>query len=341
MRHTQLKAMKAVYTYFFPEVRNLIHSTDSLDSRLFLTSTSQSEAQVYVDSLGFKKKLIVPGTPSGNVDLDSIHEPAIERIIEIYEPVVRGLSGFRYRYFTSGSSEGIFHVLSELRAKGINKIFTFDGEYEGYKEYGKTLDILTEEVEKETETKNLKTGRYFISNPSASDGNIVSNEGINNVCEEGNQVYLDLAYVGSTKKHRFDASHENIKALFLSFSKPYGIFRFRVGFTFSRAPIDSLYGNKWFKDISRVLAAVKIAEEIGPAGLHDKYHKKQECIVNSINVRHGLNVEPSDALILGNIPESAGKKLSKEQRTFISEFRRGRSYRFCLTPYYEELEGKK
>src|SRR3989344_2170535 len=335
---SRFKAMKAVYTYFFPEVRDLIHSTDGLDSRLFLTSTTISRAQSIVDSMNFQKRLVVPKTSSGRVDLDSIHEPAIERILEIYEKTVPGISEFPYRYFTSGSSEGVFHVMSELKANGTNKIYTFGGEYEGYKEYGKTLDLLTEEVDFSSESKNMKTGKWFISNPSARDGNIINNERINEICEEGNTLYLDLAYVGSTKRHKFDVSHENIKAVFLSFSKPYGIFRFRTGFTLSRNPVDSLYANKWFKDVSRVLAAVKIAEEIGPQKLHNIYGGRQKKIVNKINKEHGLNMKPSDALLLGNISRKDSKSLPDEQKNLITDFERDGSYRFCLTPYYEEFE---
>jgi len=338
MRNEKLNAMKSVYTYFFPEVRPLVHSTDGLDSRLFLTSTPASEAQRYIDSLGFRKKLVVPRTQSGTVDLDSIHEPAIERILEIYEKTVPGISDFGYRYFTSGSSEGIFHTMAELKAGGTNKIYTFEGEYEGYKEYGKTLDLLTEEVDFSTESHNLKTGKWFISNPSARDGNIISNKRINEICDKGNTVYLDLAYVGSTREHKFDVSHENIRTIFLSFSKPYGIFRFRVGFTLSRNPLESLYGNKWFKDISRVLTAVKIAEEIGPKVLHERYEEKQRVIINKINEKHGLNMLPSDVLLLGNISKRDGEKLSSKKKNTIAEFERAGAYRFCLTPYYEEFE---
>lgn len=336
---TQLKAMKAVYTYFFPEVRRLIHSADSLEDNLFKVTTSIAEAQRSVDSLGFKKRIIVPASNEGTIDLDSIHEPVIDRITEIYESVVPGISKFRNRYFTSGSSEGIFHALAELKAKGVDRIFTFSGEYEGYKEYGKTLGIETREIDPErTKASNLERGVWFISNPSARDGNIIKNETIREICNSGSQVYLDLAYVGSTKDHAFDVSHENIPAVFMSFSKPYGVFRFRIGFTFSREPMDSLYANKWFKDVQRVLTAAKIAEEIGPAALHERYEHKQLEIVSSLNQQYGLNIQPSDALLLGNVLESETNRLTESQKKLLAPYKRGEGYRLCLTPYYEELE---
>jgi len=336
---TELKAMKAVYTYFFPEVRRLVHSMDNLADDLFLTTTPVEKAQEIVDSLDFRGRIIVPTTLAGKVDLDALHEPVIDRIAEIYEPVVSGISDFRNRYFTSGSSEGIFHALAELKAKGVDRIFTLAGEYEGYKEYGKTLDIETQEVDlTRTKIGNLEKGVWFISNPSARDGNIISNETIKEICDGGHQVYLDLAYVGSTKAHEFDASHENIPAVFMSFSKPYGVFRFRVGFTFAREPMDSLYANKWFKDIQRVLTAVKIAEEIGPKGLHERYESKQSQIVRILNQQYELNIKPSDALLLGNIPSIEPGNLTESQRSLLAPYKRGEGYRLCLTPYYEELE---
>ncbi len=308
---TEIKAMKAVYTYFFPEVRRLVHSADKISNEIFLTTTPVELAQEEIDSLGFKNKFPVPSTLDGNVDLDAIHEPIIDKIVGIYSEVVPGISDYNQRYFTSGSSEGIFHALAELKAKGTEKIFTLVGEYEGYKEYGKTLGIITEEVDLErSKIGKLERGVWFISNPSARDGNIIDNKTIREICEAGNKVYLDLAYVGSTKEHAFNTAHENISALFLSFSKPYGVFRFRIGFTLSRNPIDSLYANKWFKDIQRVLTAARIAEEIGPAFLHERYRAKQSNIVEWLNGKYGLNIRCSDALLLGNVTEKDYERLS-------------------------------
>ncbi len=338
---TQLKAMKAVYTYFFPEVRKLVHSVDNVDDNLFLTTINVEEAQKIVDSLGFRKRIVVPATLDRKVNLDAIHEPVIDRIVEIYESVVPGISGFNSRYFTSGSSEGIFHSLAELKAKGTNKIFTLSGEYEGYKEYGKTLGISTEEIDLErVKISDLERGVWFISNPSARDGNIIPDEKIEELCNLGNKVFLDLAYVGSTRDHEFNVFHENIPAVFLSFSKPYGVFRFRIGFTFSREPINSLYANKWFKDVQRVLTAAKIAEDIGSRALHVKYKEKQSNIINRLNQEHELNIQASDALLLGNIPKSEADRLSGAQRTMLSPYKRGEGYRLCLTPYYEELDNR-
>ncbi len=327
----KIKAMKAVYTYFFPEVRSLIHSTATLDDRMFLTTTPVEEAQKVIDSLGLN--ITVPSNDLGNVDLDALHEPVIDNVVKAYEGTVKGLKEFPYRYFTSGSSQGIFHVLAELAAQGTRKIHTSWGEYEGYKEYAKAVGIETKDFD--LHYKRLRKDMFFVSNPSARDGNIIDNAEIQVLCDRGNKVFVDLAYVGSTPKHTFDVSHENIPAVFLSFSKPYGVFRFRIGFTFSREPINSLYANKWFKDVPRLLAAAKIAEDIGPERLHSRYKDKQNLIVNSLNERYDLNLEASDALLIARTFDSG---LDKVQRDLLQPFKRGNGYRLCLTPYYEELE---
>lgn len=339
MTTQKLKAMKSVYTYFFPEVRPLVHSTDALSDKLFLTTTSACEAQGIVDSLDFNQELVMPKTPEGKVDLDEIHFPIIDRIVEVYKDVIPGLKEFPYRYPTSGSSEGLFHTLAKLKSGGVDEISTFEGEYEGYKEYGKALGIKLREFHRNLNTQ-ANPGTWFISNPSAFDGNIIPNEEINALCDKGNKVYLDLAYVGSTKPHAFDVSHKNISAVFISFSKPYGVFRFRMGFTFSREPIDSLYANKWFKDVGRLISALKIAEEVGPKALHEKYNSIQKKIVESINSEFGLNMKTSDALLLSHLTQDDASKLNVSQLELIAPYKRGSSYRFCLTPYYEEEEAK-
>jgi hypothetical protein len=330
------KAMKAVYTYFFPEVRSLVKSVASLEDDLFLVTTPIEKAQSIIDNLGFKKRLIIPSN-SGFVDLDRIHEPIISRVVESYKPAISGLEEFNFSYPTSGSSEGIFHILSELRAKGVRNIYTIAGEYEGYREYGKALGMETIEVEfGKTDLGALKEGVWFISNPSAKDGNILPNGKINEIADLGHKIILDLAYAGSTRPYKFNVSHKNIEKVVMSFSKPYGLFRFRIGFTFSRNEIPSLYGNKWFKDVQRFILAAKVAEEIGPSKLYPIYNPRQKEIVSHLNNKFGLRLRPSDALLIANFYGT--DKLSDEQKRIIEPFKRGGGFRFCLTPYYEELE---
>jgi len=328
------KAIKAVYSYFFPEVRKLVHWGDTFTDRLYLTTTKVDDLRLSV-SERFNPPLPLPSTPEGMIDLDQIHEPIIDRIVKAYKPLVPVLKGFKYRYPTSGSSEGIFHLLAEFKAKGWKNIWTLRGEYEGYKEYAKTLGM------KVTEINNLEfapTGSLcFISNPSAIYGNIISNDYINSVCESHN-VVLDLAYVGMTRPNKFDISHKNINAVVMSLSKPYGVFRFRIGgFCFSRSPLPSLYANKWFKDIPRLLTTLNLVEEIPPGSLFYKYSRIQLDIIEKL--QKIVPMLHSDVFLLGHIENLTYLAIfTKKQQDIVCNFKRGHWYRFCLTPYFEMIE---
>ncbi|MBW3022529.1 aminotransferase class I/II-fold pyridoxal phosphate-dependent enzyme [Candidatus Woesearchaeota archaeon] len=337
----KLETMKAVYSYFFPEVRKLVHFESQIPEELFLNSTSADEAQKIISKM-YKKPFKVPATLEGKVDLDRIHEPIIEKVIESYSEIIPSLSRFKNRYPMAGSSQGIFHLLAEIKNKGKDFAYVLKGEYEGYAEYGKTLGINVKEIGPETDFRKLDSGIWFISNPSARDGNIIENEQIEEICNSGHKVILDLAYAGSTKPYKFDVSNENIPAVVMSFSKPYGVFRFRIGgFTFSKEPVDSLYANKWFKDVPRLMTALKIVEEVPPGSLYKKYRPVQERIVANLNDEFGLGMRTSDAVLLGHLTKEDAGMLDEEKRKMIESFRRGDGYRFCLTPYFEKLEMEK
>lgn len=314
----ELKAMKTVYSYRFPEVRDLITElTNPFPHDVFLESTSP------------------PGA------LDDFHDPVIDKVLALYADSVPDLRDFGFRYPTSGSEEGIREILTLLQSQGVENIYVLRGEYEGYKFVGETRCIDTVEVDAQTNPRNLEPGYWFISNPSARDGNIIPNKVIDDVCEAGHQVFYDLAYLGSTRPHEFDLSHENIFAAVISFSKPFGLFYDRIGFTFSREAVPSLYANKWFKNILGLMIAGKIAEELDPAELYDKYRPVQEEIIDGINRDFSLGMRPSDALLLGHITNESAQALDPRQKEMISSFQREDVYRFCLSLYYLEHEKNK
>lgn len=348
----ELKALKAVYSYFFPEVRGIVnggHSWDRLPTWLLLTTTPNEH---YLPE--FNPPLFVPGLPGGTVDLDRIHEPVIDRIIKAYKPLVPALDKFQYRYPTAGSSEGIFHLLAALKSGNLLEettceppISVLEGEYEGYGEYADTLGMgsyFTEFTPKEaltcSPTVNGIPRVWFISNPSARNGMIIDNAFIKKLCDRGSKVVLDLAYVGMTKPYKFDVRHKNIIAVVMSLSKPYGVFRFRIGgFTFSREPIKSLFANKWFKDVPALLTALKLVEEIPPGSLYKRYADLQRLTVEHMR-EYGLPIRRSDVFLLARMKGCSEKVLSPKQKKMVAEFKRGDIYRFCLTPYFEEFERK-
>lgn len=335
----KLNAIKPVYSYPFPETMKLLHEVESkLPYELFKVTTPAEKVSEGLESL-FNPPLEIPSNLEENI-LDFIHMPIIKRIIKVYSKQVPSLGQFKHSYPTSGSSEGLFHILAKYKVKGIKSINVLEGEYEGYSIQAKNLGMGVNTVgPDEKNIDEIKPGVWFISNPSARDGNIIPNEFIKKLCDSGHKIVLDLAYVGATKPHFFDISHENISEVVMSFSKPYGVFRFRMGgFVFSREEIPTLIGNKWFKDVVRLLQALKLAEEIGPSGLYDKYRPMQENIIKEINNDFKLNIKPSDSLLLAYLTKDDLKKLNKKQLELIAPFKRGNKYRFCLTPYFEEKE---
>lgn len=347
-----MKALKAVYSYFFPEVRLYLY--EKFPDRLYLTQTLTKHLWHSL-SKTFEPPLKLPWTGNGEVDLDSIHEPIIDRVVRAYKPLVPALGGFRWRYPTAGSSEGIFHILAALSAgtfysetaTGYGTINILEGEYEGYAEYADTLGMLRAEWTPREALRlepdpDCRPPVWFISNPSARNGMIIDNEFINELCDKGHKVILDLAYAGMTKPYEFDVSHKNIAAVVMSLSKPYGVFRFRIGgFTFSREPINSLYANKWFKDVPALLTALRLVEEIPPGSMYYKYARMQRFIAGRIRATTGLPIRPSHVFLLAWMKGCSRKFLTPQQKRMVSKYKRGDGYRFCLTPYFEMMERRK
>lgn len=332
----KLEAMKAVYCYYFPEVRPLVRSVElALPDEMFEVTANADDVNEAIRSL-YKPELVIPATPEGWVDLDRVHEPVINRIVKAYSAAVPDLNGFGFVYPTSGSSEGIFHILAGMATHGKREINVFNGEYEGYAAQANNLGMRVNVFDRETDVRKIKPCTWFISNPSAVDGNIVPDDILNDLYASGHEVVLDLAYVGTTRPAVFDVGDERVRYAVMSFSKPYGVFRHRIGgFTFSRNAMPSLYGNKWFKDIKRLFQALKIAEEIGPERLHTRYSGVQSAAITRINEDNNLDISPSDVFLLGYIKDSS---CIQYQTDLVSQFRRGKSYRFCLTPYFEKME---
>ncbi|MEK6758103.1 MAG: aminotransferase class I/II-fold pyridoxal phosphate-dependent enzyme [Nanoarchaeota archaeon] len=297
----KIKATRTVYCYYFPEIRKIVDEVvKNYPHEIFLSS-------------------ITPG-------LDNFHIPIIDKFIQYHKKLVPNLNDFPFKYFTEGSRQGIFHFLVELKCKEPNaKIYVLKGEYEGYKEYAIRIGVEIIEVDENEDFSKLEPGIFFISNPSGRDGNIISNEFIEETCKNHRIVY-DLAYVGLTREFTFKVSHPNIIAVMASMSKPFGMYYYRAGFVFTREPLGTLIANKWFKNIFSLIITEKVLDKIKPQQLYKKYRPIQEKIVNNLNKEHNLNLKTSDVILLANTTES------------IDPFVRDKFCRFCLTPYFLEEE---
>lgn len=311
----RLKAIRSVYAYYFPEIRKLVDElTKKFPHGVFLKS-------------------IEPG-------LDNFHFPIIKKYLQFNQSLVPHLKDFRYRYVTNGSSEAIFHLLVALAvAKQKKPLYVFKGEYEGYQGYAQNLGIKVKVVDSEIiDSASLKKGFWFISNPSARNGKIIPNKVILGICKAGHKVVLDLTYVGLTRKYQFDVNHPNIVAVITSLSKPFGLFYYRIGFTFARDKIVTLEPNIWFKNIFSLLIANKIFSSFNPHYFYKKYQPIQQKIIKKINQDTGIKIKLSDVVILGYLERKNTQKLSMTQLREIEHFKRGDFYRFCLTPYFLKEE---
>jgi len=307
----KIKAISSVYAYFYPEVRKEVDRVVKNFSQDLLL------------------KSIFPG-------LDNYHDDFINKFISCSKKYQRGLDDFTSKYFVNGSSEAIFHLLVDAIFHNEGKpIYVFKGEYEGYKEYAKNIRGLVTEIDKASNLDKLPLGRWFISNPSAIDGNIIDNKFIDRICDLGHEVVLDISYIGTTREYKFDLTHKNIIAVLASLSKPFGLFYYRIGIAFTRKQMPTLYPNKWFKNILSVTIGEALLNKFGIGHFYKKYQKVQREAIKQLVQEIGVPVHPSDILLLANLQNN---NLTKNQKEKLIKFLRGDNYRFCLTPYFLELD---
>lgn len=212
-----------------------------------------------------------------------------------------------------------------------------DQDYEGYREVARSRGIETVEVAFGADPKSVSPGHWFLSNPSARDGNVLPPAVPLAILEAGHKVFYDLSNLGATDPSAtFDLSHPGIFAAAISFSKPYGLFYYRVGFTFAKQEVPALFANKWFKNVYGLLIAERILRELDLRALAARYKNAQAEIVAGLNLVHGLGLRASDAFLLVHLSDEAA--LAVEQQHEIKRFRRDSGYRFCLTPFFQKRE---
>jgi hypothetical protein len=325
--------MSEVYSYPFPEVREVIQSY-TLDPRYMLNTLPVAEAAGLLAAYDFQPSLDLPATRDGALNLDELHIPVIERVQEVQAGHLPGLENFDLAYPTPGSSQAIFTLLAEWRAQGkLTSIAILNGEYEGYAAYAESLKIPVTRFASLDEAEPRPGQIWFISNPSAVDGNWIDKDAWQRFMQAGHDIVFDAAYVGLTPGGTVDVSSPNIKAVVTSPSKLFGVFRYRnTGITYTREPVMSMYGTKWFKDVPALLDTLALYERFGRCELPQKYRPLQERICLALSDLIGALITPSDVLLLGRTGEPLG---DDHQR-----FRRAQGYRFGLTKLFEDFESE-
>lgn len=145
-------------------------------------------------------------------------------------------------------------------------------------------------------------------------------------------IVYDAAYLGLTTKGTVDISSPNIRAVVVSPSKVFGVFRYRhTGLCFTRQPVTALYGSKWFKDIPALLDTLLLYETFVPHELPNRYRGVQLALCAELSNTVGCAVEPSDTLLLAHTKGPVASEFQKYMRT-------PGNYRFGLTKLFEDYE---
>ncbi len=323
--------MKDVYSYPFPEVRQLL-GRSALNPEFMLNTLDAAAAHDMLAPFNFEPSLQLPRRSDDSLDLDELHVPVIERIRSRVSPSLPGVETFEHAYPTHGSSQSIFNLLAEWQAQGsLQSLGVLKGEYEGYGSYAQSLRIPLAEYTTLADAKVQKGQVWFISNPSAVDGNWLDADMWQKFLAAGHQVVVDAAYVGLTPYGTLDVSSPNIRAVLTSPSKIFGVFRYRnTGITYTREPVASLYGTKWFKDVPALLDTLNLYETFKPNELPQKYRRVQEFICQQLVTVVGTDVLPSDVSLLANTQGPVNEQFTR--------FFRAKGYRFGLTKLFEDYE---
>lgn len=311
-----MRAFTAVYSYTTPEVHRIIAD---------LTKS-------------YPRELIDEGWV--RTDLTKFQDQAFAALIALRGDEVPGLGDFQFRYPTYGSDHAICEYMTHLKVdEGLNSIYIFENDYEGYVERAKSRGLEPIIVRANANPKELSKGVWFISNPSARDGNVLPGDLIQELLKAGHRIVYDLAYLGTTNSCQFDLRHEGIDAALISLSKPYGLFSHRIGLSFFRRAVPSLIANElWFKNIFGLKLATEVLSSIDGESYARRYKAQQNEIVTQLRKESGLPVTSSDAFLLAHITEVDAESLTSEQKNTLARYKRGPRYRFCLTPFFAESE---
>jgi histidinol-phosphate/aromatic aminotransferase/cobyric acid decarboxylase-like protein len=185
-----------------------------------------------------------------------------------------------------------------------------EGEYPGYKFNADCFNPIKDvtPVPSLEEAGDPVEGRvWFISNPSAIDGNWQDTEVLQRFIEAGHEVVLDYAYAGLTidvpDAEPIDLSAPNIKAILTSPSKIFGVFNHRyTGVAYTREWIGPLYDTQtWFRGVPAMLDTPMLYETFRPHELPRKYQERQLKICQALADLIGQEVRPSDAILTATI----------------------------------------
>lgn len=308
------RPLATVYSYYQPEVR---HGVDA-----WLKEQEGLAHQLLVSNL-------YPG-------LDEMHLGLVEAFKRAHTAQVSGWDALPHVAPTAGSSEGLFHLLSwwASHQKGA-PLYQLEGEYQGYQAYARALGQEVQSVPALAESvRVLPPGLFLCSHPSARDGEQLADELLNAMSEQ-HHLLLDLAYAGMSESLQVRLEQLAPWAVVCSLSKPLGLYYHRVGLCFTREPLPSLYGTRWFKHAPSILLGEYLLQHLDLSELRARRQREQREAVRRCSEDLGIELLPSSVWLLARLPA--------EQAGLIPEatpagLRRAGGLRVCLTDYLMRAE---
>jgi hypothetical protein len=275
---------------------------------------------------------------------DSAHQEFFDAWHRWSAPVV-DLDRGKYRYFypTAGASQAIQHLIYDLKARGEdNCLHIFEGEYEGYKAMAEAAGLRIQEhkrdewrymLDEESDDHVIGGDLFFISQPSAIDGNVWPefNDFVNSMPED--RIVVDVTYVGAVPQSavpdRFNLNAPSIRNVVFSLSKPFGVYYDRIGGVWCREEDDGLFGLKWFKNLTSLRIGTLLMQNMNVFYIPERYAPEQNLICNTASNFLRVRLRPSDVFIL------ATGEVDPEQRVdmrMVDYLTRAGKLRVCLSP---------
>jgi hypothetical protein len=313
---------------------------------------------------------------------DGAEEPFFEAWLRFASPALRpSLEAIRRffpeRYPTAGSSEAIresIHQLAAAPSRGVAVVF--GGEYEGYEALASAAGVRVLKIDRAGWREGLGAlaadggldwGRFYLSHPSSIDGEPWGEieaflDALDATFGERLRVALDLTYLGlSPKLREAPAAHAAVEQIFFSLSKPFGVYYRRIGGVFSRKPIPTLWGNRWFKALDALsIGEALLRSRAEPHSLARGAQKAQTLAIEWAARAHkaalaelGARLAPADVPLLARLEPLPGVDASRwdalaesgegpaaalarlARRKGVGA--RAASWRLCLSPMIGEL----
>jgi len=278
---------------------------------------------------------------------DRYHEEFFEVWHEWSKPVVElDRTLFPFFYPTAGASEPLRHLIfayaARIRLSGLTGCVNFfEGEYEGYKAMAEAAGCIVREWPRdkwETIAASMpRTEMFFISQPSAIDGNVWPefNEFISKMPH--NTVVADMTYVGAVPSSRivekFNLNQPSIRNVVFSLSKPFGFYYDRIGGVFCREEDLGLFGNKWFKGLTGLRLGTTMMQRHGVFYMPETYGSYQRAMTVRVSKETKIHLlEPSDVFMLAN-------GVTEFPNDLADYLTRAGKVRLCLTPGLAERIG--